>query len=277
MKRISFLLIVLFTGHVFAQVDRVEINGKVLTSSKEPVEGITIFNLDNLEGTITNSNGVFKINARAGDQLNFDAIQFVPFTLTVSDKVTKDQQAIITLNEGINELDPITLRNTISVPVKRDGSVDLELNKIDTKLLKIRSVDRMSNTFSDKVRQPEDYPVQHLAAGQSGLRMNSIGLNGSGLADLLSSIFSSAKPKAKFNASILSKKEFDILLIKDKYTADFLTEFLKLEQEYLYEFLYFAKDNSGKKQLMHPEQELDLLQYLSEQVVVFKKRKGFIF
>ena len=274
MKVFVLAIFILCSGLIQAQKERVQIKGKVITTSEEPVEAITIFNLNNLEGTITNEQGIFYIYAMLGDQLNFDALQFVPFTLKVSQSTIEKKETTITLNEGINELDEVTISdNMMMIPVQRERPVDIKLDKLDPEKMRVPAINRMENTFSDRVRQPEDYPLEQLAANQSELRYNMfnlVGLLGAlVVSEALKNIDLNGEPKKV-------KEEFDVILLKNKYDTNYLTEFLALDKQYLYEFMYFAKDNGLSKEMFQPEKELELLQFLQEQSIIFKKRKGLI-
>ena len=273
MKKFA-LLVFFISALASAQKERVQIKGTVTSASEEPIEGITIFNLNNLEGTITNEQGVFYINVMEGDKLNFDAIQFEPFTLKVGANTIKTKTATLQLNEGVNKLDEVVIQdNLMMIEVKRDVDVKPVLAGVEEENLRVRAVDRMENTFSDRVRQPDEYPIEQLAASQSGLRMNMfnvIGLLGSlVVSESLKNLDLSGKPKPV-------EEEFNVVMVKNKFGTDYLAEFLDLDKEYLYEFMYYAKDNGLDKEMLESDNELALLEFLSEQSQSFKEKKGLL-
>nr|WP_042291611.1 hypothetical protein [Nonlabens ulvanivorans] len=56
----NFIYLFLFLGMLSsAQVERVQIKGTISSDLNSDLSGITIFNNNSLEGTITNNNGVF--------------------------------------------------------------------------------------------------------------------------------------------------------------------------------------------------------------------------
>ncbi len=255
-----------------AQQSRVQIKGTINSVSEEPMEGITIFNLNSLEGTITNENGIFYIDAKEGDKLNFKAVQFAAFTLTVPASTIEKRTANITLNEGVNILDEVTISdNLMMVEVKRTVPIDLELEKIDPEKFRVRAIDRVENTFSDRVRQPEEYPIENTAFKQSGLRMNSFNMVG-----LLGALLVNTSLQA-MDLSIDKKQpereEFKVIMLKNKYSTDYLLEYLDLKEDNLYEFMYFAKDNGLDQEMLEADNELALLQFLSDQAILYKERK----
>jgi hypothetical protein len=54
-----------------------------------------------------------------------------------------------------------------------------------------------------------------------------------------------------------------------------LLEYLKIPEEHLFEFMYFAQDNGLNTAMFEQERELDLLQFLSNQVALFKAKKNY--
>lgn len=255
-----------------AQVSRVQITGTIIGATEEPIEGITVFNLNSLEGTISNAKGIYYIDAKAGDKLRFKALQFEPFTLIVTENTIERKSATITLNEGVNVLDEVVLRdNMMMIEVKKTTPVDLELEKVTPENMNVRAVDRMENTFSNRVRNPEEYQIENTAFKQSGLRMNSF--NMVGLLGALLVNTSLAAMDLSFDAPKEPQKEFQVILLKNKYSTEYLLEYLDLKEENLYEFMYFAKDNGLDQEMLDADNELNLLQFLSDQAIAFKERK----
>jgi hypothetical protein len=272
MKNLFYLLL-LTSGLSVAQISRVQITGTISEVSEEPIEGITVFNLNSLEGTITNSKGIYFIDAKEGDKLRFKAVQFDPFTLTVTKNTIDKKSVSITLNEGVNVLDEVILRdNIMMIDVKRTMPLEAQLDKVTPENLTTRAVDRMDNTFSDRVRTPEEYAIENTAFKQSGLRMNSFDMVG-----LLGALLVNTSLNA-LDLSIDSPKkaeedDFKVVMLKNKFSTEYLLEYLDLKEENLYEFIYFAKDHGLDKEMLESDDELYLLQFLSDQAVEFKKRK----
>jgi hypothetical protein len=269
-----FIYILLLASSIsIAQVSREQITGTIISATEEPIEGITVFNLNSLEGTITNEKGIYFIDAREGDKLRFKAVQFEPFTLVVTAKTMERKSASITLNEGVNVLDEVILRdNIMKIDVKRTAPIDLELEKIDPEKFNTKAIDRVENTFSDRVRSPEEYPIENTAFKQSGLRMNNFNMIGL-LGALLVNTSLSEMDLSFGGSGDEDHKEFDVVLLKNKYSKEYLLEYLDLKEDNLYEFMYFAKDHGLDQEMLDAEDELKLLQFLSDQAVDFKKRK----
>ena len=277
----NILLLIFFAcSFSYAQKERIQIQGSLTSESNEPLQGVTVFNQAALEGTISNKEGNFFIYAREGDKLSFKAVQFEPFSLKITEKIIEDKLVKISLNEGVNELDEVVIQDGLMrIKVKKLTYVDTKVDEVSEFNKNTRAVDRMENTFSDRVRQPEEYAVRNEAFNQNMPRFNMTNLIG-GLAMLALgtslNALSTNVEKAIDNGPEKRREEFEVYMLKNKYSTDYLLDYLKLPKEDLYEFLYFAKDQGLNESMFEPERELDLLQFLSNQVTLFKAKKNYV-
>lgn len=268
----NFIYIFLFLGMLSsAQVQRVQVKGTISSELNTDLSGITIFNNNSLEGTVTNDSGVFYIDVKKGDQLSFKAIQFESFSLNVSEKVVEEKKIELGLNPDVKDLETVNLSTTsFMVPVKRVETVDSGLEKVALENIKTAAVDRIDNTFSNRVRQPEEYEVRAEAFQQSQPRFNMIGL---------STTINTANIARSLDVKNISKDDSvpvetnALVLLKNKYSKEYLLNYLDLEERDFIEYGYFVQDNGLTKDLVQADNELDLLEFLSQQAVQFKKRK----
>ncbi|MEN8817370.1 MAG: carboxypeptidase-like regulatory domain-containing protein [Nonlabens sp.] len=275
------ILIVLFlvAGWANAQKERVQIQGTLNSETNEPLQGVTVFNNAALEGTVTNKEGNFFIYARVGDKLTFQAVQFEPFSLSVNEKVMKDKKVSISLSEAVNQLDEVVIDDDMmKIKVKKITYVDTKVDEVSEFNKNTIAVDRMENTFSDRVRQPEEYQIRNEAFNQNMPRFNMANILG-GLAMMalgatISELTSGVNNVIDDGPDSL-KSEFDVYMLKNKYSTNYLLDYLKIPQEDLFEFLYFAKDKGLNESMFEPENELDLLQFLSNQVNLYKTKKNY--
>lgn len=278
MKKVLIFLC-LVSGLMNAQKERVQIQGTLNSIANEPLQGVTVFNNAALEGTVTNKEGKFFIYAREGDKLTFQAVQFEPFSLSVNEKVMNDKKVAISLNEGVNQLDEVIIDDGLMrIKVKKITYVDTKVDEVSDFNKKTRAVDRMENTLSDRIRQPEEYAIRSEAFNQNMPRFNMTDIVG-GLAMMalgatLSQLMSGVSNGVDDGPNS-RKPEFDVYMLKNKYRTEYLLDYLKIPKEDLFEFLYFAKDNGLNESMFEPERELDLLQFLSNQVTLFKAKKKY--
>lgn len=269
MKNLFYLFLLI--GLFVQSQDRIQIKGVINSDLSTPLSGITIFNNNSLEGTVTNESGVFYIDVIEGDQLSFKAIQFESFTLKVSKVVIEQKQVKLNLNEDVKDLDVVNVSSSsFMIPVTRIETVDSGLEKVDVENIRRASVDRMENTFSDRVRKPEEYNVRGEAFQQSQARFNIIGPS---LSMNTSNIARSLDVKNVTKDDVVPVENNALVLLRNKYSKEYLLQYLKLEEKDFIEYGYFAKDNGLTKELVQSENELELLEFLSVQAVAFKNRK----
>ncbi len=270
----SMLYIVLIVGCLAnAQRDRIQIQGTIMTQNVESLGGITVFNNSSLEGTVTNDNGTFLIDVKEGDKLEFRSLQFTNFKVTIGTETLAAKSIKITLNESINELDEVRVTNSsFMVPVKRLVEFKDGLSDVSARNVRIAANDRMENTFSDRVRQPEEYALRHEAFMQSQPRFNMINLVGMLSALVIGTTLNAINVDGGAGPRP-NAEEFDVVVLKNKFSTQYLVEFLEIKEENLYEFMYFTKDRGLDNTYFTPDRELDLLQFLSESAVLFKERK----
>ncbi|MFB0904661.1 MAG: carboxypeptidase-like regulatory domain-containing protein [Nonlabens sp.] len=275
---LMFLLLV--GGLMNAQKERIQIKGSIYSEANKPLEGVTVFNQASLEGTVTNKEGGFLIHAREEDRLSFKAVQLESFALRITKKVMEDKKVVISLEEGINQLDEVIIEDGLMrVKVKQILYVDTKVDKVSDLNLKTRAVDRMENTFSDRIKQPEEYAVRNEAFNQNMPRINMANIIG-GLALLaagaaINELAATTIENGIDTAPNVRRQKFDVHVLKNTYSTEYLLDYLQLLPEDLYEFMYFAKDNGLNESLFETERELDLLQFLSNQVTLFKEKKNY--
>lgn len=268
MKNLIFLLLLVATTMV-AQ-DRVQLQGSIKGVTKEPLEGITVFNGTSLEGTVTNEDGIFYIDVRTGDKLSFNAVQYDPFTLTVTEKTVEKRTTELVFTQGVNLLDEVVVTDeSIRVAVKRTENVDTGIYEVSQRNIRVAAVDRIENTFSERIRQPEEIPLQNTAFNQSQLRYNSFNLVGLLAGMLVEGALSNVD--LSFDAPA-KKEQFEETLLANEYSTEYLVDYLKIPKENLYEFMVFAQEQGLNESMLLPENEFQLLQFLDKQGTIFKAR-----
>ncbi|EAS21050.1 hypothetical protein BBFL7_01943 [Flavobacteria bacterium BBFL7] len=269
----KFLLVFLISFLAIGQQERVQISGYIQNELDEPVEGITIFNENSYEVTVTSATGSYRIDVMAGDKIVFKSVDHEPVTLIVTDRTIREKVVAITLGSGVNVLDEVLLEGdqNIRLNLKRLENADTRMEKISGQNMWTSAIDRTENTLSDMVRQPEDYDLRHEAMMQSQPRYNMFNLVGLLAAVVLNTALNAIN--FDFGSANTVEERFDVAVLKNQFDADYLVEFLDIDKENLYDFIYFATDRGLNNQLMQPDNELILLQFLSDTAAVYKERK----
>ncbi|BAO55186.1 carboxypeptidase-like regulatory domain-containing protein [Nonlabens marinus] len=271
MKKL-ILLLLLVSSCAYAQ-ERKQLKGTINGVLNQPLEGITVFNGTTLEGTVTNENGVFYIDVRAGDQLSFNAVQYDPFSLTITQATVDKGTTQLTFSEGVNLLEEVVVTDqSIRVAVKRTEMPDTGIEDVTQRNIRVAAVDRIENTFSDRVRQPEEIPVQNTAFNQSQLRYNSFNMVG-----LLAGLIAQGALRnvdLTVGAPSKQKEQFKEVLLQNKYSTEYLVDYLKIPEENLFEFMVFAQEQGLNKSMLQKDNEFQLLQFLDEQATIYKARSA---
>ncbi len=272
MKYLSILLFFISTIAV-AQNNRVQIKGTISSTIEGPLLGITVFNKNSLEGTITNDEGVFFIETRAGDELLFKALQFETITLKISKNIIEEKEISLGLKEDIKQLEVVNVSNgeSMMIQVKRLVEVDAQLDKVSVRNINTRAVDRMEYTFSDRIKQPDEYAVQHKAAYQSAARFNMVGLS---TQINMSNVSRALDPANLSNDNDIPEEESPIALLKNKYQKSFLMDLLKIPEEKLPAFYYYAAESGLTKGMILDDNPLILLDFLTVNGEKFRKQNN---
>lgn len=273
MNKLILLFIVLVPSLSIGQQDRVQISGYIQNELNEPVEGITIFNEGSYETTVTTSTGSYRIDVKTGDRIVFKSTAHEPVTLVVTDRTVEEKVVTITLGDGVNVLDQIVLEGdqNVYLNLKKLEMTDTRMEKITGQNMWTPAIDRTENTLSDMVRQPNEYDLRHEAMMQSQPRYNMFNLVG-----LLAAVVLNVALNAldiDFGSAKTVEQRFDVAVLKNQFDADYLIEFLEIKKENLYDFIYFATDRGLNNQLIKPDNEMVLLQFLSDTAQVYKERK----
>ncbi len=273
MIRLLFIL-TLSSVLTSAQIDRVQVSGYLQNEISEPQEGITIFNNDSLEGTVSTSTGSFTLKVAVYDRLTFKAVNYEPITLIVTQETLDRRVIAITIREGINVLDEVMLtgNQNLTIDLRRLKNSNPNLERVTGYgVAWTPAIDRMENTFSDKIRTGDQYPLRHDALQQyepDGAFFNIVGL----LAAVVLNVALNAL-NIDFGSATTVEQRFDVAVLKNQLESDELIGFLGIRKEDLYEYMYFATDHGLNNDMMKPENEIFLLQFLNETATEFKKRK----
>lgn len=274
MNKIYFLFLMILPLVAIGQQERVQISGYIQNELDEPIDGVTIFNENSYETTVTTSTGSYRIDVKTGDKIMFQLLDHEPIILVVTDRTIEEKVVTITLDDGINVLEEILLEGdqNLYLNVEPLEKANTRLEKISGQNMWTPAIDRTENTLSDMVRQPEDYALRHEASLQSMPRGNMFNLIG-----LLAAVVLNVSLKAlniDFGSATTVQERFDVTVLKNQFDTDYLVEFLDIEKESLYDFIYFATDRGLTDTFMQTQNEMQLLQFLSDAAEAYKEKSN---
>lgn len=127
MKKILLLIFAISTFSAFSQeLDRVTVNGRIVVATGDK-EGVAVFNTSSNKGTYTDKNGDFEIKVGLNDIVEFAALQFKDFNVTILENVIASKRLTVILVEEINKLDEVVL-----LPFGLTGNLGADLDNVRT-------------------------------------------------------------------------------------------------------------------------------------------------
>lgn len=143
------ILIILtsFTG--FGQDRPTLIKGKI-TSAKNDVSNVLIINLNTKNSTITDSLGLFSIEAKLKDSLRISAVQYLPKEILITENVLSAKLIVVDLIENIIDLKEVTV-----TPYNLTGDVNLDIDRLALKKAVTSASLGLPNASLNKMTQSE--------------------------------------------------------------------------------------------------------------------------
>ena len=263
--KINQLLIYFFTllsTISFAQeIERVEVNGKIIVDRND-VEGVTVYNHSSQTGTVTDEEGNFVINVAINDRVEFGALQFQNFIITITEEIFSSKEMTVHLVEKVNTLDEVVILpyGLIGNLDEDASSVQLESPNLDALYFGLDNLDKIEFT-------PDHLTgVKNIAMEESSFvyGFSPLVIIGS-IAD---KIFGSQK-----------KKESPVAIYKRKsimsvYSMEYIVDFLNMKENDIPEFIYYVEENDFNLALLEANRELDFLNHLNKKKEEFFNLKN---
>lgn len=259
MKRL-LLFTLLFSSFftISAQdVERIEISGKIVVDSND-LEGITVYNSSSNKGTVTDENGKFLLNVALNDIVEFRALQFQDFTVTIDENIIKSKKMTVFLVEKVNKLDEVVI-----LPYDLTGNLAVDIESVRTFNPNMDAIYFGIQNFSD-YEFPDDYKskVENIAMRGPG---NDIRYQADAIAIigmLLKPLFKSDKSK-KEN---VKDKVPDIPTsgLRDYYSSQYILTNFEIPKDKIDEFIAFVENNGLDYNLLKAGKEMQFLEFLTQ-------------
>ena len=125
MRKFLTLSICLLCTFIYSQDSKNRVRGKVQSeSSQSSLQNVHVLNLSKVVGTITDSEGVFEINASVADTLYFSYIGYKPLKIVVTNDLIKYENNDLTIN--LTEL-ALALEEVVITPYKLTGYLEIDV------------------------------------------------------------------------------------------------------------------------------------------------------
>lgn len=257
-KPTFFLVFFLMSLSAFCQIEsRKYIEGKVNVPANDDAKNISIYNKTLQQGTITNRFGKFKIFAAVNDTLSISSIQYDDFEVIVDKEVYNNKTMTIFLKESVSVLDEVVVR-----PYDLSGDLATDIQSIEV-IMAEPIITSSKNIVYGYTGGPYDAPNSQSTIRQS-LMDQSYLRYGLDFADLFQR-YVLEKDKNKSNKKLNDKT------LRDIYSNQFYTTYLKIPESRVNQFVTFAQNNGLTDQMLKDGNEMDLIQFLIDQSRAFKK------
>ncbi|NRD23169.1 carboxypeptidase-like regulatory domain-containing protein [Winogradskyella litoriviva] len=272
MKSIILLLCCVFTLSAFSQDDeRVTINGRIVVASNDK-EGVTVFNTSSNKGAITDENGIFEIAVTLNDILEFSALQFQDFTVTITKNVIESKQITVLLVEEINKLDEVVL-----LPFGLTGNLDADLDNVRTYNVSLDAV-YFGLDHIEEFDFSADYKTKadNLAFNEYNPHMenmlNLVNVTGFLMKQIINVdgvSLDHIKFKSEKEKQLIEKTPFKQAL--DTYSINFIHSNFDIPLEQIDAFTDYVEEQGVDQNLFEENKELQLLERISQLSKAFLK------
>ena len=252
---ISFLFLFLSLS---AQ-DRVLVNGEITVPVGEDPDGIAVVNSTAMRATVADETGRFQMRMAKGDTLNFSSLQFQDFTVIIDDGVIKSRKLHVFISEAVTELPEVVV-----TPYDLSGNV-----RVDVQIIPTAEMDLPTRSAAEINPYDHAFRPDSLVSPQNPAMRTSMIYNGANLANIFRNIFT---PKNALT-DLDREEELDEKLLELRGDR-FYKEELNLEEDELKEFIYYAEDHGLTSEMLEPENEMQLIEFLVAQSQNFKQMKA---
>ncbi|MEO1030893.1 MAG: hypothetical protein AAFX55_05790 [Bacteroidota bacterium] len=249
------------------EVERVAVNGRIVVSIDDK-EGVTVFNTSSNKGTVTDKNGDFKIDVALNDIVEFGALQFEDFKITITEDVLKSKKLTVILVEEVNKLDEVVL-----LPFGLTGNINADLENVRTYNVSLDYVyfglDHIEDfEFSADFKSK----VENLAFNENNPRVENM-LNVVNLAGfIVGQVVDIDNDDTMTNEEkAINKTPFKEAL--DKYSVNYIHINFDIPLEQVEAFIDYVEEEGIDTELLNKDKELQFLERISQLSKSFLKAK----
>lgn len=268
MKKIILVLISLFALSAFSQdVKRISVNGRIVVSTDDK-EGVAVYNTSSNKGTTTDENGDFSIDVTINDIVEFAALQFKDFKVTITKDIIKSKRLTVILVEEVNKLDEVVL-----LPFDLTGNLNADLENVRTYNVSLDAIYFGLDHIED-FEFSADYKtkVDNVAFDEYNPRVENM-LNLVNLAGfLVSQIVDIDKDKSNSNKNSIKKTPFKEAL--DKYSINYIHTNFNIPLDQVEAFTDYVEEQGVDDKLLESDKEMQFLERITELSKSFLKTQS---
>ena len=269
MKNIIITLFCVLSLSLFGQeIERIEINGRIVVSSEDK-EGVAVYNSSSNKGTTTDEKGDFKIKVTLNDIVEFGALQFKDFKVIITEDVIKSKKLTVILVEEINKLDEVVI-----LPFDLTGNLNADLENVRTYNVSLDDVYFGLDHIEDFDFSP-DYKtkVDNTAFDENNPRVENM-LNIVNLAGFIVSQIVDVDNKDDKNDSGKRIKKTPFKQALDKYSINYIHVNFDIPLEQVERFIDYVEEKGIDEKLLAKDKEVQFLEHITQLSKSFLKETG---
>lgn len=240
-----YLFILLLPALLLAQ-NRQLLHGRLVADSLL-VDNVSVNNITARTVAVTNNKGSFTIQARAKDTLLFSSITFHSVYRVLKDEDLLQNPLVIKVDLNVTVLDEVVVSNLSNIlkPSKEKNIVSEKSLKYDTPQLNKQVIE------------------------------NQVAKNGQGI-DIIGvvKLFSRKRKGIKRDTEEYRAQKVFAVKVRNLYSDTFFTKTLKIPESDVDSFLHFCDTGANVQHLLIPQNELDLITYLTNKSTEYLKNKS---
>lgn len=253
-KNVLLIVMLLTIGLTYSQTgERVFVEGKISVPAGDDPEGITIMNTTNNRGTVSGTDGEFRLEVGIGDVVVFSALQFQDFTVVIDKNVIDAKQLNVFVTEATTELPEVVVS-----PIDLTGNVEVDVNRIPglEENLPYFSLEDIYNASLTMKPGP-------LTSPENAVMRDSFMRNGLNFANIFRGLFGSRDVGEELPEPLDEE-------MRELYDDEFFREYLGIERSQIPEFVIYAQNNGLSESLLREGNELEMVEFLINQSRRFK-------
>ncbi|WP_111682061.1 carboxypeptidase-like regulatory domain-containing protein [Winogradskyella tangerina] len=258
MKHILLIFCCLIGIYTYGQeVERVTVNGRIVVSSEDK-EGVTVYNTSSNKGTVTDENGEFEINVALNDIVEFGALQFKDFQITITEDILKSKKLTVILVEEVNKLDEVVL-----LPFGLTGNINADLENVRTYNVSLDDVYFGLDHIEDfEFSADFKTKAENVAFNENNPRVDNM-LNIVNLAGfIVSQVVDMDKEKKTEEEIAIDRTPFKEAL--DKYSVNYIHTNFEIPLEQVGAFIDYVEQEGVDPKLLEKDKELEFLERITQ-------------
>tara|TARA_A100000171_G_C2139721_1_gene153932 strand:- start:2492 stop:3313 length:822 start_codon:yes stop_codon:yes gene_type:complete len=262
---ISFLLIAFVCSA--QQTERVMVDGEIIVPKGDDNEQISVYNVSSQKGTSTDAEGKFKLEVGTNDRVLITALQFQSFTVVVDQGVVDKKFMRIYMNPTVNQLEEVVVS-----PYDLSGNINVDVKRIN--VYEDPGYDLSYKTINyDYEFTPDRQSAIEGNAAENALHNGGL-QNGANFVSVFALLARAILPKKAKDTpkETLNNGQVLVTALQQRFSRHYYTETFGIPTEKVDAFIYFAEENAVTARMLKPENEIELLEVLFEQSILYKER-----